>query len=618
MKKTIMVIMLAGVGLVSSYGQGGTADKEVVVSATRVPTARETVGGSITVITADDIERTRKHSMTEILRDVPGLHVAQNGGRGMLASVYMRGAEPEQILVLVDGVEVNDPIAPGRGAFVPYLDMENVERIEVLRGAQSGLYGSDAIAGVISIMTKKGDGAPTAYVSAEGGSFDTFRESVGVSGSENKVNYSISATRVDSDGISAAREEDGNTEEDGYEHTSVSARLGVTPNDACGLDLTVRYIDSEADYDESGGPGGDAVGNVSMRESMLVSLQGTLDMFDAALHQRLGVSVADHDRGSVSSWGNNWFNSEWMKIDWQGDYHLEDINVLTLGFEVEDEQGESDTISKVTSDTTSLYVQDKVKLGAAHLTAGGRIDDRDGFDSETTYRVSPVYIFDKSGTRLHGTYSTGFKAPSLYQLYAPAMSWGPIGNPNLKPEESEGWEVGVSQELVDQMIVLSAAYFDVDYKDMIDFENGYVNKSRVETSGMEVMAGVRPSESLEFGINYTYTKAEDKVTGLDKLRRPSDEVTASCHYDWSQKGSVTLGLLYVGKRDDRVYNPTMFTYTGVELSAYTVLNVATVYDVTESFQLFGRIENVFDEDYEELAGYGTAGASAYAGFKLVM
>lgn len=590
---------------------------EIIVSATRMESKAETVASSVTVITAEDIKTSGKTMVLDIIRTVPGLHVVQYGGTGLAESILVRGAKPEQLLVIVDGVEINDPIAPGREAMLSNMDVENIERIEVLRGAQSCLYGSDAMAGVISITTKKGKSDSAGYFSAEAGSYNTFKESAGLSGRQGKTGYSFAASRMDSDGFSAAGEQYGNTEDDGYEHTSFSGRMDFEAAENIGLDFILRYIDSENEYDSGAGAGADAYDNLDRRESILTSARLNAELMDSLWQPSLGVSLAENDRASDDDWSNTEFESQLIRVDCKNDLYFGDANTATVGAEYEDEKGLVTSMPETSLDTVSAYIQDQVRYGdSAYLTLGGRMDDREDYGSEATYRIAPVYMLRRSSTRLKATYATGFKTPSLYQLYAPASSWGNIGNPDLVPEESKGWDAGVEQKLADGKILLGATYFDVEYKNMIDFDNGYVNIDRVDTKGVEIAADYIMTDAITMGASYTYTDSKDLSTGEQQIRRPENRVTANTNWKCTEKARINVSVLYVDETRDSYFDSTMFTTVDTMLDDYILVNLSGTYDVTDRVQLLARVDNLFDEEYEEIAGYGTPGLSGYGGVKV--
>ena len=607
--------------------------EEIVITATRIETASREVGSSITVITNQQIEERQNTTVLEVLRTVPAVDVVRSGGPGGQTSVFIRGAKSEHTLVLIDGIEMNDPITPGRSYDFANLTTDNIERIEIIRGPQSTLYGSDAIGGVINIITKRGKGKPRGFMSAEGGSFNTFTEKAGVSGGNQWANYSLGISRWDTDGISAANEKDGNHEKDGYENTSISTRLGVTPAENLDTDFILRYINAKADIDNSGGVGGDDPNNKADSEQLFLRTQARLSLFNDLWEQKLGFSLTDLDRDyrndtdadHPSDLDRSSYDGKILKFDWQHNLYLHETNTLTLGVENEEEKGKSKYYSESawgpyssnfkekTARTTGYYLQDQVKLWDSWFTTlGVRLDDHSKFGSETTYRITSAYLVRQTGTKLKGTYGTGFKAPSLYQLYS-----HPYGDQNLDPEESTGWDIGVEQSLFDKKLILGVTYFSNEFDELIEFESGtskYINVAEAEAKGVEVFASVRPIGDLTFRASYTYTDTEDKETGKDLLRRAQNKFGLDVNYQFMDKGNVNLSLVYVGKRDDNDYST--WPATRVELDDYVLANLAASYDITRNIQVFGRVENFLDEDYEEVKGFGTPELSAFAGCKL--
>jgi vitamin B12 transporter len=607
--------------------------KEIVVTATRIETPSREVGSSVTVITNQQIEERQDTTVLEVLRTVPALDVVRSGGPGGQTSVFIRGAKSEHTLVLIDGIEMNDPMEPGHSYDFANLTTDNIERIEIIRGPQSTLYGSDAIGGVINIITKRGKGRPSGFASAEAGSFNTFREKAGTSGGNKWADYSLGISRWDTDGISAANEKDGNHEKDGYENTSISTKLGVKPTEDFEADFVLRYIDTEADIDNYGGVGGDDPNNKADSEQLFLRTQAQLYLFDGLWEQKLGFSLTDLDRDyrndtdadHPADLSRDSYDGQTLKFDWQHNLYLHETNTLTLGVENEKEKGESDyysesawgpytsTFEKKTARTTGYYLQDQVKLWDSWFTTlGVRLDDHSRFGSETTYRIASAYLIRQTGTKLKGTYGTGFKAPSLFQLYSQ------YGDKDLDPEESTGWDIGVEQSLFDKKLILGATYFSNEFDELIEFESGtskYINVAEAEARGVEVFVSVRPIDDLTFLASYTYTDTEDEETGRNLLRRAKNKFGFDVNYRFIGKGNVNLGLVYVGKRDDNDYST--WPAKRVELDDYVLVNLAASYDITKNIQIFGRAENLLDEDYEEVKGFGMPEISAYAGVKLL-
>ena len=611
--------------------------EKVVVTATRVETPMEEIASSVTVISSKEIERKQKTTVLEVLKGLPGLDVVQNGGVGGATSIFLRGANSEHTLVMIDGVEVNDPISPGRSYDFAHLTVDNIERIEVIRGPQSTLYGSDAIGGVVNIITKKGEGKPKFFLSTEGGSFTTFREATGISGGNKWVNYSFALSRFDTEGISTASKKDGNYERDGYENTSLSAKLGFKPMDNLGIDFILRYMDAKTELDNFAGVGGDDPNYVQKSNQFLFKTQVGLSLFDQVWSQKLGLALNDHNRDIKNKkdsqhpfdYEKGRYDGQLLKFDWQHHLQLHKTNALMFGLEYEREEGKSkyyweslwgpgqSIFPKKTANIKGYYIQDEIKLwDRLFATLGIRIDDHSRFGSETTYRVAPAYLIKETDTKIKGTFGTGFKAPTLYQLFAPATLWGPIGNKDLKPEKSKGWDFGVEQNFFKNRVTLGATYFRNDFKDLIQFDwgQGYINIAKAKTEGVELFASAKPIDDLTLRINYTYTDTEDKTTGEALIRRPKNKIGFDINYHFLNNGNVNLGVIYVGKRDDLDFS--ISPSRRVKLDQYTLVNLAVSYDITKNFQLFGRVENLLDKEYEEVKGFGTPGLSFFGGMKL--
>ncbi|MDD2337110.1 MAG: TonB-dependent receptor plug domain-containing protein [Geobacteraceae bacterium] len=275
-----VVLMQALVFTTHAFGQDSSQLEEIVVTANRNEAALDEIGSSISVITREEIDRSKKPFVLDLLRTVPALDVVQSGGPGGLTSVSIRGAASEYTLVLLDGVRMNDPSTPGASYDFANLTTDNIERIEVLRGPQSTLYGSDAMGGVINIITRQGTGKPSGFVSAEGGSFGTATEKAAISGGTELLRYSLGLSREDTSGFSSAGEKYGNHETDGFHSTSISTRLGVTPSRIFDVDCIVRYLSTKADMDNGGGAGQDDPNSLVRSEQVFVRGQGRLLLFD--------------------------------------------------------------------------------------------------------------------------------------------------------------------------------------------------------------------------------------------------------------------------------------------------------------------------------------------------
>lgn len=620
MKKQVLLagLVLSGAGVAGMAATTNEVAREkVVVTATRVEMPQSSVGSTVTVVDREQLTERQCASVVQALREVPGLDVVQNGGAAGTASTFIRGAKSEQTLVLVDGVPLNDPAGLGRGADVSQVPVENIERIEVLRGPQSTLYGADAIGGVINIITKKGSGPASGEVSAEAGSFNTFNEKAEIRGGNDRYNYSAGASRQDSQGISSASERNGNTEKDGYGRTEASARLGWTPVEEFEANGLVRWNHACYDYDGS-------VNGVMMdtddrgeADTLLLYGEGKAKLMDGLWRPRLGGSWVSQSRDDTSSMGNSTFDSLLQKLEWQNDLYLGKANLVTAGLEYQQESAEStyeavgyvDRFDRKTARHQSAYAQDIVTTGPLTTTVGGRVDSYDTFGAETTWRVAPVYDIVATGTRVRGSYGTGFKAPSLFQLYSI------YGSKDLNPETSQGWDAGVEQDVMDGKLTVGATYFENQFKDMIDYDfvtSTYGNVSKAEARGVETFVVAKPVKDLSVRASYTYTDTQDKTSGTELLRRPRNKAALDTTYAFTPKFRGTVGLVYVGEKQDEDFS----TFQNITLDGYTLVNLYASYDVYKNVTLFGRLENLTDEKYEEVLGYGTPGRAGYGGVKV--
>lgn len=590
---------------------------EMVVTPTGDATPLAQLGQSVTVITAADIANKGWRSLPEALRTVPGVYITQAGAPGSTTTISIRGSRTRHVLVLVNGIRAGDPSTIERAAFVPGIDLANVERIEIVRGAVSGLYGSDAVAGVVNVITKDATEGTTVSLFAEGGSYSTYRVGAELSGRTGIVSYAVNATYLDSEGYSSAAEwYEGNTENDAFNTLNVSARLGLQPTETTAFDVFAQYNESEDEYDAGAADNGDSDVNVATTDSLLAGLEARFGADDAKWKQKVAAQYSVFDREFVSTWGENTFEGKNWEVEWRNDVALCESHTLTAGLGYRDETSETDGRDKASAFTQGVFIQDKAIYGAFSGVANVRYDDHQEFGEAITYLVAPSYVVEKTGTRLKGSYGTGYKAPALYQLYAPAAEWGPVGNADLDPEESTTWDVGFEQVVIEDLLSAGLTYFSSEVEDQIEFLTGYENVSEVDSSGVEAFVSVTPCDCLSIDATYTYTDAEDKETGKQLVRVPEDRATLGINYAIADRGNVSATATYVSDRSDLFYDAAMFSNVEVEIDDYIVVDLSASCDVTEKVTVFGRVENVFDEEYEEVYGYGTAGLSGYGGVRV--
>jgi len=588
---------------------------EMVVTATGKETPVSSLAHAMSIISRRDITRHGWRTLPEALRHVAGLHISQSGGSGAPTSLFIRGTRSQHVLVMVDGVRVNDPSRATRSANLADVSLDDVERIEVVRGPQSGLYGTDAFSGVVNIITRRGARRPE--LSVEAGSYETFKVAGSLAGQTGVVEYAAAASYIDSEGFSSASDRyEGNTEDDPFSTLNVSARFGLKPTDSLSMDVSARYVDSENAYDLGAGPSADSPDNVSETESLSAHGAVSYGKPDGIWSQTLSGDYAVFDREFRTASGPSTFDGDSWEAEWRHDVVLFDAHTLSLGLVYSDESAESDTFSEVTADTAGIYLQDAFAHGPLNAVASVRYDDHDQFGDEVTYRIAPVVTIERTHSRIKGSVGTAFKAPSLYQLYAPASAWGPIGNADLAPEEMFAWDVGLEQTIVPDVMSAEVTWFQNDIEDMIDFATGYENVAEAESSGIEAGLQVTPVESLSIAATYTYTDSEDKETGKQLVRVPEHRITLDIGYAVTERLMLNATLLRVSEREDRYYDQSMQSSLDVQTDAYTVIDLSAAYDVTDDLTVFGRLENVTDEEYEEVYGYGTPGISGYGGAKV--
>ncbi|RXK88359.1 TonB-dependent receptor [Chlorobaculum sp. 24CR] len=620
-KRTLAIVMAAMLASPTLHAEEAGSDyvgQEIVVSATKTLNSVADAGGSsITVITAEEIQDSGQTSVEEVMKGVPGLDIVSSGGLGSKSYINIRGGDSQYTLVLIDGVPANDPSEPSMSPNLSNLTVDNIDRIEIVRGPASMLYGSGASAGVINIITKKGTGKPSAYAGIEGGAYNSYRYYGGASGKQGVIDYSVSASRTKTDGFSAADERnpcinpsDKSFEKDGYENTTLSGNFGLKFSKNVSLDTTIRYIDAEYDYDSSGA---DVTGN--SQASTQFNGRVALKLDYQPLVSTVYYNVNDQERKYYSSGVlGNTYKGYLYEIGWQGDYALTDNNTVSVGINSREESMDSTGSLAVDKrmGSNGVFVEDQWRIGGLKLVQGLRYEDNEKFGGKTTWRVAPSYTI--GNTVFKCSYATGFRAPSLFELYAPIY-----GNSELKAESSKGWDAGIEQKFADNL-KLGATWFRTDYEDRISYDPiTYVSiqiPGTTKTYGLESFAEWRPSKAVFLSMNYTYTYTKDP-DGEQLERRPRNKVGVAATWKASGKLKLNTNMQWVGsRRNDGAKNEDCVV-TG-KLDSYFLANISASYKLNPNVELYGRIDNLFDEYYEEAWSYATPGRSAYAGVKITL
>jgi len=621
---------------------------DIVVTATRTEAGLDQVGGtSLSVITAEDIEARQFHSLAQALRTVPGVQFSSTGGMGASSRVFIRGADTKNTLLLIDGIEANDPADPNRGADLANISVENIERIEVIRGPMSVLYGSNATAGVINIITRSGTGDVGGYVGGEAGTYNTTKGYAGVNGRGPIGGFSLAVSHLETDGYSLADADNNNiphagntSEDDGWRNTSASGKVNLDITENTSLNVVTRYTEAVMDEDEWGpGYAGDrfatdpltwasiAVSDgVKKRRQDSERFFGKVELRNQLFDDRF-ESVVDYKyaRQKRDSYTNDGFHAydytgitdEWS---WQGKLNLSPHHRISVGADLLNEESDSTFDQREDARTLSYWAQYQFLRAGLDVVSGVRYDDHEEFGGKTTWRIAPAYTFAGTGTMLRGVYATGFRAPSLYELYSQ------YGNITLDPEESTSWEIGIEQPLFDGQLEAGATYFWMEFEDRIDWDStrvisgqawpgGYAQmEGESNTSGVEVFLRWAPFASVDMRLDYTYTDTED-VDGSRMVRRPLHQVHTGLNYTpWASAG-INVDAYWVGERE-AVATAADLNGAGVDvLDEYFLVNVAAHYDITAALRIYARVDNLLDEHYEEAWSYASAGQSFYAGAK---
>lgn len=605
---SFFVFACAALAPLAAAAQSADRDAPIVVTGTRLPTALDAATAPVSVLTAADLERRQTTFLADALATMPGLTISRNGAFGGQTSLRVRGASSQQTLVLVDGVAVTDPSGPAGGFDAGSLDAAEIERVEVLRGPQSTLWGSDAIGGVVSIVTQAPAPGLSGRAFAEAGSFGTVRGGGGFAVGAGPFAARLGGVAIHSDGISKADARDGNPETDGYDAQALNARARYDAAPALRVDLFGRYAASETDTDSFGFVTGVTDGpDRAEQTERSGGLTARIGAENARLTHRLTLAAADIDRTSFTTFGDFPAKGARTSARYEGQARFGER--LRTAFGAERERTSVRGSGASTIDGVFALAEAKPRDDLT-LTAGVRRDDHSRFGDVTTTRLGLRYT-PSAALGLRASWGEGFKAPSIFQLLGDGFFVAP--NPALRPERAEGWDAALFGTWLDGRASGEIGYFELKSRDLISFgATGYVNVARAESTGVEVSGKIAVTPRVALSGSFTQTDAIDATTGAKLLRVP--ERAASVEATWRATDKLDLALLgrHVGETKDIVVaaNPRG------RIAAWTRLDATARYALSPRFELYARVENVTDEAYQEVFGYGTPGRSAYAGVRV--
>jgi vitamin B12 transporter len=581
----------------------------IIVTANGSPIYPEETGQAITEVRLTDLERLQSTSVADILARTPGITVSRNGGPGKTTAVRIRGAEGEQTLTLIDGVRVNDPSSPGGAFDFGNLLVGNIARIEVLRGPNSVPWGSQAIGGVVNIVTAGPSGDFGGSARAEVG-YKNNRQLVGTVGiNQGRVRASLGGGYFKDDGISVFKD---GTERDGYRQYAANGKIDADLSDTFGIDLRAYYANSKTHLDGFPPPffGFSDTDEFSKAKEFFGYSGIRLSLLNGDLSNRLAFTLSDINRDDISAFAST-SRGRVERFEYQGDASIADEIRSVFGVERETSRL-SDGFSRFKTGVTSGYVQIIAKpFDRFTLTGGARIDDHRDYGTTTTFSANaawqPTY-----NTTIRGSYGEGFKAPTLYQLNSF------YGNPALTPEAAKSYDLGIEQRLIDDTLTLGVTAFLRNTTSQIGFDfsaarpNGFYNNTdRTRARGIETVIRARPSDKLTLEANYSLIDSKNRSTGEPLLRRPKHSVNASL--DWDARNWLKLGadLHSVSKSRDFDF----VTFNPIALEGYTLVGLRAAVPIGDTFEFYGRIENLFDVGYETVSGYGTLGRNAHVGVR---
>lgn len=612
MNKTFKLSALALACAAATSTLANDKIEEVIVTSSRIEMPLRQIGTSVSVVNAETIEQRGFSSLFDILRSEPAIAVSNSGGAGKATALRIRGEEGFRTLVLLDGISISDTSGTQIGPKVEHLMSSGISRVEILRGPQGLMYGADA-GGVVNISTTAPEDGLGGQISAEGGRYGTQDLAANIGGSSDTVDMILSVSDSQTDGFNARSTDADLRDDDGYGNTTVHGKFGWNASEDLRFELVARDVSAENEFDGCSSVDTFAATDLCSNNFDMTAWRAAMDYQMGNFTHELSYNSNETDREFFSE-GKLSFQAqgELTRYSYLGSYTPTESFRLVYGVDLQNEvidSGDTDT----DRDQDGYFAEYQGGFGNnLFVTAGLRYDDNEDFGTHTSYRVSGAYIFDLNGgeLKLHGAYGTGFRAPSLFELAYNngPYAYSPASEIDLKEETSEGYDIGLSW-FGDSGVYLEAVYFDQQVEDEISFDldsySGYLQGDGTSTSkGIELIGEYPLLDALVLTANYTYNETES-AEGVTRQRRP--EQLANIGINWRvMDNRLLLGLNARGSYDAVDNN-------GDALDDYTVVDINASYEIVKGLQLYGRIENLSDEEYEEIPTYNVSGTAGYVG-----
>ncbi|CAN5396665.1 TonB-dependent vitamin B12 receptor BtuB [soil metagenome] len=601
--------------------------EQVVITASKIPLTQRETTKPVIVIDRQEIERNSGRDLSQILNQQSGIRVNDaHGAPSNSRILYMQGAAAQNTLILVDGLPINDPSGVGGLFDLRLLPTNNLERIEIIKGSQSTLYGTDAIAGVVNLITQTGG---EDFVSGTGalsyGSYNSFNSNLGINGSaRHNIRYSFNYNRESSDGFSAARDPEnaGSFGDDGYTMDAFFGKVDVGITESFTVSPFLNYSQNQGDYDDGSFQDAD---NQYELELLNPGIQAVYN--SGPMRINAGYNYSRTLRSFESQFGVNEFEGRLHNADIFGNYQIGNNFQVLAGFNIqdfiipggEDVAVEPDRDAQILSPYATFYIKN---LNGFSTEIGYRLNNHSEYGNNSTFSFAPAYQLTDE-IKLFGSISTGFKSPTLDELF------GPFGaNPDLDPQKSLYYNVGIESYMLDQSLKLSAQYFNREIDDLIIYISpnvGYINRDKQNDHGLEFTADWLINNRVRTGIWYNYVDGEittvdddgAEITQDNLIRRPTNSFGVNAGFTFTEQLYVRIDGEYNGERSDIFFNPDTFEQEDITLDAYTLVNLYAEYKLYENrLVLFGDVKNLFNTDFTEVYGFNTTGTAVKAGVRL--